>query len=314
MSESENSYLTPFDAARSAFGRHETFPLRYSWLTKGFQEFRADRKLFSMEDASVRLGVGKNMVSSIRYWLQATGMIRRAGDGYETTELGYLIFDEKIGLDPYLEDEATIWLVHWLLATNAELATGLYWFFNRFHKPGFSGQEVSAALMDFARTELKAKPSATTIKNDANVLLRMYSRSRGSARVSLEDALDSPLSLLNLVSSAEVGKAFQSQQSSRDVPVGVFGFAVADLFNGMSATQLPVEQLMYGTEIFPSLGGVFRMTESALLAHLEKLVYQYPDFFELRETAGIHQFYLLKAVDPQDMLLAHYSDAIEDVA
>ena len=69
-----------FTGSKGAFGRHETFALRYGWLTKGMQELNKEElgkqaPVFEAEDATVRLGVGKNMVSSIRYWLQATRIV-----------------------------------------------------------------------------------------------------------------------------------------------------------------------------------------------------------------------------------------------
>ena len=35
---------------KAAFGRHETFALRYSWLTKGFQTFQNKPDIFSSDD------------------------------------------------------------------------------------------------------------------------------------------------------------------------------------------------------------------------------------------------------------------------
>jgi hypothetical protein len=67
-----------FDFERTAFGRHETFALRFGWLTKGAQALIGGEPVFEAEDATVRLGVGKNMVSSIRYWLQAARLIERS--------------------------------------------------------------------------------------------------------------------------------------------------------------------------------------------------------------------------------------------
>ena len=91
------------NADKVSFGRHETFALRYSWLTKGYQAITDKNFDFSDADAAtVRLGVGKNMVSSIRYWLRACQMIQ--SDGLTPSALGELILDEKNGFDPYLED------------------------------------------------------------------------------------------------------------------------------------------------------------------------------------------------------------------
>ena len=122
-----------FTGEKAAFGRHETFALRYGWITKGMQALVGSRSVFEAEDATVQLGVGKNMVASIRYWLQAARLIERTQEGWDFTEVGTYLFDDD-GEDPYLEDEGTIWLIHWLLASNPELATSWWWFFNRFHK------------------------------------------------------------------------------------------------------------------------------------------------------------------------------------
>jgi hypothetical protein len=53
------------------FARHETFHPRFGWLKKGFDRASEDSEVFLREDAPVQLGVGKNMVRSIRYWCVA---------------------------------------------------------------------------------------------------------------------------------------------------------------------------------------------------------------------------------------------------
>ncbi len=50
------------------WARHETFHPRFGWLKKGFDWAEKDSGIFVQPDAPVRLGVGKNMVRSIRYW------------------------------------------------------------------------------------------------------------------------------------------------------------------------------------------------------------------------------------------------------
>ena len=85
------------DSYKPQFSGHETFPLRYGWLKKTFDAIRAaedqddNRTVFSGEDAIARFGVGKNMVSSMRHWVTATGIIDgRATDKNRlvTTSLG----------------------------------------------------------------------------------------------------------------------------------------------------------------------------------------------------------------------------------
>lgn len=52
----------------ASFSGHESFPFRHTWLTKGVTAFAKDPTIFSKDEAMVILGVGKNMVQSIRHW------------------------------------------------------------------------------------------------------------------------------------------------------------------------------------------------------------------------------------------------------
>lgn len=303
-----------FDPGRVAFGRHESFALRYGWLPKGFQALQRDPQAFESEDATVTLGVGKNMVNAIRYWLQATRMAERTSQGIQPTALGLAIFDED-GWDPYLEDEATIWVIHWQLSTNPQLATAWYWFFNRFHKPEFTSQEVSTALVDFSKENSKTRTAATTVKGDAAVLLRMYVQSTGTTRTPLEEALDSPLASLRLVMRMADKKSYQSRPEARNgLPPAVVGFAVTELLNARGAREMPLRDLMYGPDGWPALGSVFRLTETDLLTKLEKLLHYLPGVYELRETAGIHQVYKIGSMEPIDYLQKHYTGAGHEAA
>ena len=305
-----------FLSDKVAFGRHETFALRYSWLSKGFHALKKKSTIFDDDDAVVSLGVGQNMVSSIRYWLKACQLVTPVKP--EMPELlGDLIFDTKNGLDPYLEDEATIWLVHWLLATNSVLATSWFWFFNKFHKPEFTGQELQTALNDFVKEQVveKRRPSAGTLKNDALLLPRMYTKSKGNSRTPLEEALDSPLSLLGLVSQSAGGRAFYSKPEPRPgLPVGIFAFAVAQLMQQRNVTALPIEEIMYSRNGYAAPGSVFRLTETDLITKLELMIDYLPGKFAIRETAGIHQLYQLNDVGPLAYVEKHYADIEKGVA
>lgn len=295
-----------FKPEKTAFGRHESFPLRYGWLTKGFHAFEKDANIFSNPDSIVTLGVGKNMVNSIRHWLRAARLIEITPDKKETTPLGKAILSED-GWDPYLEDEATIWLIHWLLATNPVHATAWYWFFNRFHKPEFASREVATALIDFAKEQITAKTSVTTIKHDVAVLLRMYVQKKNIQNTTVEEVFDSPLSLLKLITHSLATKTYQSKLIRRDgLPLGILGFAITELFNQNEQMEIPIEDLMYSKNGRVAPGLVFRLSETALLTKLDQLIHYIPGIYEIRETAGIHQMYMLQDITAQNYLSRHY--------
>ena len=304
------------EPANVSFGRHESFPLRYGWITKGLAALAEDPCVFDREDATVTLGVGKNMVAAMRYWLLATGMAepaaatnpgtRRPSRDLARTAIGDVLFPDGEGGDRYLEDDATIWLLHWLLATNPAQATAIYWFYNHFHKREFTSEEVFAALREFARQRITARTAATTLRKDVNLVLRMYAQSIGGTRLLPEDALDSPLAALQLQERRDK-QTWQAGPTAREeIPPTAFAYAVADVFAQLGVGQLPVEQIKTSSSEHCAPGAVFRMTESGLADKLEALCETYPKQLRLDRTAGLYQLYKLGEFDPLAILQAHY--------
>lgn len=300
-----------FDPSRAGFGRHETFPLRYGWLTKGFRNWCENPEVFIEDDPTVILGVGKNMVASIRYWLEATQVTRQSpGHSLVSSDVGRMLFSTESGLDPFLEDDATLWLLHWLIASNPSEATTFYWYFNRYHKPEFTSAELLSALTDFVRENIKTRSAITTLKNDVNVLLRMYCRHDLVKGSPIEEGLDSPMTLLGLIQRSNDGKHFSSRVSDRRrLPLAAFGFAVLDLMETMQQKSISVERLMHSDNQYSAPGSVFRLSEDGLVTKLEELIRWYPGVLELRETAGIHQLYQLRDCNKLDLISLHFAGA-----
>ena len=292
-----------------SFGRHESFPLRFGWIAKGLNALNDDPRIFHREDATVVLGVGKNMVASIRHWLQATG-VARPGDASKTlapTEIGQIVFGKEG--DPYLEDEASIWLLHWLLATNPASATAIYWFFNHFHKPTFTSAEVATGLSDFVKHDIAPRVAQSTLKGDAQLVLRMYSPTQAGTRLTLEDALDSPLASLDLQERLDARNWRAVPMDRADLPLSIFAYAVAQLFDHSGAPHLAVEDLMYSDKNHCAPGAVFRMTEDGLVSKLEALCEAYPRELRLNRTAGVFQLYKLGTIDALSILRDRYGNS-----
>src|ERR1700694_4954634 len=123
------------------FAKHESFYIREGWLFKGLRAVERDEAIFVAPDASERLGLGKNMVRSLRFWMQATGLSQeKTGNRVRVQELTAL--GKRILVsDPYLELEGTLWLIHHQLLSSDHLATAWYWFFNHFVPSNFTKQE-----------------------------------------------------------------------------------------------------------------------------------------------------------------------------
>ncbi|MDZ7776516.1 MAG: DUF4007 family protein [Bacteroidales bacterium] len=155
------------------FSGHESFVYRHFWPKKGY-DFVTEEKSFNDEYAVVDLGVGKNMVNSIHFWMRATNLLDEKNI---TTRFANTIFDTKSGLDPYLEDTASLWLLHYYLIKEAY--SSIYSLvFNDLRKVRFEFTKVQ--LDDFIKLKChKINPklyNENTVDRDIKVFLRNYIR------------------------------------------------------------------------------------------------------------------------------------------
>lgn len=295
-----------------SFGRHETFALRFGWLTKGFKAWREDPSIFEKDDATIVLGVGKNMVHAIRYWLIACQILKANKHTLTSTQLGERLFDIKNGLDPYLEDDATIWLLQWLIASNAENATAFFWFFNRFHKPEFTQKELFEALQVFVHENVSSRVADNTLRSDITLMLRTYEPTIDFKKTPIEEGLDSPLAILGLINEIGNSKYHESKRENRwNLPVVSFSYSILEIFEIFQLPNLPIEKLMNSDGFYAAPGAVYRLNEEGLLDKLEEMIAWLPGVFELRETAGIHQLYKFKQIEPLDVLDKYYEESNE---
>ena len=106
----------------------------------------APKSVFADEDAIVRFGVGKNMVSAIKHWSLATEFMEEDEQrGYRPTSLAAEIFKES-GLDPFCEHPTTAWLVHWKLAGIGRRSTTWRWLFNCVVEQTFDKEGIVQSL------------------------------------------------------------------------------------------------------------------------------------------------------------------------
>jgi hypothetical protein len=193
------SFLEP-ERANFRFSGHETFPCRYAWLPKAFLALEENATLFSVEeDAMVKLGVGKNMVRAIRFWVQVAGIAAPAkSGGLKVTDFGRAILS-KNGFDPFLEDVRTLWLLHWKLSSHMnEPLFAWNYLLNYWHHPEISRTEV-LEIFEKKAEQLGRKLSPVTLEQHFDVFLHTYVPTRSRKGEIQEDNLDCPLVELQLI-------------------------------------------------------------------------------------------------------------------
>ncbi len=156
---------------RYSFSGHESFQCKALWLKKGYDYIKEGSR-FSDEDAVAKLGVGKNMVASIRYWLKSFGLTKQD----ELTKIADYIFDSSIGVDPFAEDINTLWLLHFLLVHTDEASLYRLLFVNyKKEKKDFSRLELQMYIKRMCSViEQKNVYNENTVRKDIGVLLKNY--------------------------------------------------------------------------------------------------------------------------------------------
>ena len=292
-----------------SFSGHQTFPFRYTWLKKGVDAVTEDPTIFSSENASVILGVGKNMVSSIRHWCSVAELIRT--DTYQRgrlvpTPLGKAIFGNN-GFDPYLDDPATLWLIHWKIATNINQATSWYWAFNFFRENQFTSNTFKKQLSEWTQQQkVSTRPaSQNTLQRDIQCFIRTYCYSRHAAAV-VEESFDCPLVELNLITELPDGTRYEFQRGAKEtLPVEVFTATLIAFWNVRFSEReaLSFSELMYAPL---SPGRIFRPDEDTMTIYLERLEQVTDGALEYDETADLKQLYRRKDLNPMILLKRYY--------
>lgn len=52
-----------------AYARHQSFYMRDKWLSKGLKSVEDNSRFFYNDDSFEKIGLGKNMVEALKYWL-----------------------------------------------------------------------------------------------------------------------------------------------------------------------------------------------------------------------------------------------------
>ena len=300
---------------KASFSGHESFPLRYTWLKKSVDAVASDRFAFQADDVMVRLGVGKNMVSSMRHWSLTFGMTeeealvpgRRRIRPMRPSKLGGLLFADD-GWDPYLEDPATLWLLHWRLVSQPGRATTWWWVFNQYPGIVFTRAELQNGLEALiAQRPTWSRTTSASLKRDIDVFVRTYAPQR-RGKPALEDTLDCPLAELGLIRESNQSQTFQIVRGPHaSLPTDIFAYALAEyLADRSSRTQtITLEELAFG-EAAP--GRVFCLDEPGLIRRLDQMESITDGGVVFDETAGLKQLYVHRSPDPIALLDRCYSE------
>jgi len=283
------------------FSGHETFHCRQLWLKKGYDFVKKGYK-FTDNESVVILGVGKNMVSAINFWMKAFGLIDKDGN---ITEVADYLFSTD-GKDPYLEDEASLWLLHYQLVSQG-LASIYDLIFNDLRKEKIEFTKDN--FLSFAERKLNEYGGPNfnkkTVSTDFDVLTKMYTRTTEQVK-DKEDTFSGLLTDLNLILEEKKSTSLYSIPNEQriNVPEQIILYTILDRDDFQNSISL--------NTIFQErnhAGSVFAIKKNSLMEILESIANnsKYKKYgITFSDNAGIKELQFTSKPDKFDILNEYY--------
>lgn len=271
---------------------HEKFHLREGWIAKGLYGVSANPRVFSGSDGTDQLGVGTNMVKSIKYWMLAMGLIKEGQkNGAELTDLGKMI----LKYDPFLEDDLSLWLLHSYIAKNNFRSTVWYLFFNKCQAEEFTKEELYTVLrkelISYAETDSFPESS---LKDDIDVLLNMYSKDTKNDNP--EDKNKCPLASLKLIKK-EGDVYYRQQPDMRHFRDEIILYELGNIFEEESSIGID-----YVAELAANIYHLSRVAINTILDRLDNAGY-----ITVNRTAGLDEIYPNKKISVKKIIEDYYT-------
>ncbi|MDE0042912.1 MAG: DUF4007 family protein [Candidatus Poribacteria bacterium] len=303
------------------YSGHGTFPCRYTWLPKAVRALKSKPNLFSnVDEAMVELGVGKQMVRAIRFWVEAAKIAEKdEKNNLKVTPLGEKLMGAN-GFDSFMEDSQTLWLIHWNFSTHRKNPIFAWDFLmNRWQEPEISPSHVVDVFVKEAQSTGK-KLSKVTLKEHFDVFLHTYLPTRGIKGDILEDNLDSPLIELDLI--RQVGeRALDGQNGKREsvytfnrdhkpqLSQALFVYCLNDFWNNHNDREgtLSFREVASG---YTSPGQVFKLPEQEIVNRLDNIENDTGGAIRFHESVNVSQLIREKTLNAENLLNSIYSEGI----
>lgn len=280
---------------------HQSFHIRRGWIYKGLSKVRENREIFydKTKVLTDEFGIGSNMITALKYWLEALKLVNRKKIGtktvYELTEIAKLI----LRYDPYLEEIETWQLLHYNLATNEELATTWYWFFNEYKGNRFNKENLVNNLSIYIEEKYNKEVADRSIKDDITCLLNTYLSKNIKTP---EDNIESPFAELGLISfvNKKNGEVNYAKSHKYNINMYLSYYILLKLSDGKE--HVDIKKLI---ESKNSIGSLFNLDSYEVLEIMDKL--QNEGLIRIIRTSGLDYITFVNKINEEECLAKIYS-------
>ena len=260
--------------------RHESFSIREGWLAKGIKNVKEYGNVFALQNATDILGIGTNMVKSLKYWMTATKLIEEKNREIMLSDFGSIINE----YDPYLEDIFSWWLIHINMITNVDDAYIYNLFFNKCNIKTFTKRELYEKLYALLINE-KLTFNENILQDEVNMIIKTYT---------VDEKIDNPennficpLSELNLLKKIDRDTYEKNRPEIRNLPFWVVYYIICLLLDDRD--NISIDELLKEEN---SPAKLLNMDKNLINEYLDEM--KKNDLIIINRTAGLNMVYLKK--------------------
>lgn len=258
------------------FKRNESFYIRDGWFQKAIHSIdESDVNVFSGINGVDELGIGSNMVKSLKYWLLSSNVIEKGTKRVELTAFGKQLLKK----DPYLESSFSWFLIHYFLVTNFPDAPIFNLIFN-FKLNRFSKNDVFKMIKEDL-LERKVDVKESYILDDLNVFLKTYTVEDKEGDP--EDNYICPLSTLRLLEKKQRDCYVLKRPHYGELSYLIVYFSLYNKYT----KQFDIEEALSCKD---SPTHIFNLDKNCFLQYLDEM--KKNDLITINKTAGLNTVYL----------------------
>lgn len=272
--------------------RHESFSIREGWLTKGLLAIREDPKVFSSEFPTDVLGIGTNMVKSLKYWLMATNLVNMNKSNLEITEFGNLI----LKYDPYMESDFTWWLIHINLLLNIDDFYIGNLIFNKCLSKNFSKEEIfkiCSNSLDMRNIEYNEK----ILMDEINMIIKTYVIDKSDETP--ENNFSCPLASLELLNKIGKDKYERIKPNYKTLNYLAVYYLLLTMLDGKE--YISIDELITSPN---SLAKILNLDKNLVNIYLDDM--RRNRLITINRTAGLNMIYIQKKLNLNEIFEEYF--------
>jgi Protein of unknown function (DUF4007) len=290
-----------------AYGQHQSFYLRDRWLSKGLKHLMEDERFFYNKEAFEKMGLGKNMVQSLRFWVVATRVVeekfnREQKKIHLITPLGELIYH----FDKFIQFPETAAILHYQLVKEKEPATAWYWFFNIFRENVVSKEELLQQFIQWVKQEEKKEISSKSLKRDIECLVKLYTAGQNTSDP--EEVIQSPIHKIGLIEENN-GVIYKKSGDVQKISLTALMYVLLDYRENHSLETVSVDEIVNEGGLW---GRIFNMNRADIVNALELLTNNPVYKISFTRTNNLDTV-KLPSISPLDYLEYEYKRKVESL-